>query len=200
MEPQQVNQINLKWEPLVLTREKVDYLWEQIRQYPQVFDDFSKGDKDSFVHKFFVPNNIFIDIGPGVGLAAGFAVRPGLDTVLHLVMFDRRIRGREHTFLEIMQYFFKGLKLRRMTAMVSSDNPMLKKLVERLGFKLEGNMRSSVMRDGKICDTFIYGILREELDDTMSSAQSTGSITDNPSKKGENGLLLGVGSEKPQDV
>lgn len=153
----------LRWEPLVLTDEKVRFIWDQLQQFPLVFDDFSKGRYDDFVAKFFVPNNVFIDVGPGVGLAAGFAVKPGLDAVLHLVMFDRRLRGRESTFKEIMAYFFQRLQLHRMTAMIADDARTAVKLVERLGFKLEGTMRGALLREGRYIDQHIYGILREEM-------------------------------------
>lgn len=152
----------IRWEPLVLTREKLAYLWEQIKNVPQVFDDFSRDDFEQFAGKFFIPNNVFVDIGPGVGLGAGFGVRPGMDAVLHLVMFDKRLRGREPVFKEIIQHYFSTLKLRRMTACISSDNPVGIKLVKRLGFKEEGCIRQAIKRDGKFHDQHIFGMLREE--------------------------------------
>ena len=163
----------LTWQPLVLSEQKVRDLWEQIQQFPQVFDDFSKGRYDEFVRHFFVPTNVFIDIGPGLGLAAGFGVRPGLDAVLHLVMFDRKLRGREPVFRSIMDHFFRKLNLRRMSALIADDCLTACKLCERLGFKLEGRMKKSILRDGQYHDTMIYGILREEFDGAMSTAQST---------------------------
>jgi hypothetical protein len=163
-----IGELRLKWEVLVLTKEKLDHLWEQVRQFPKVFDDFSKGNFDDFARRFFIPNNVFIDIGPGLGLAAGFAVKPGLDAVLHLVMFDRRLRGREMVFREIMSYFFKHLRLRRMTAMIADDCQTAIKLVERLGFKEEGRMKRAVLRDGKLHDQLIYGILVEEMNGSVS--------------------------------
>lgn len=163
----------LWWGALVLTEEKIKYLWEQMQRFPIVFDDFSKGNYENFLSKFFVPSNVFIDIGPNLGLAAGFATKPGLDSVLHLVMFDRRLRGREETFKEIMGYFFDKLKLRRMTAMIADDAIFAKRLVMRLGFKEEGCMRKSILRDGEFKDTYVYGILREEMNGTLSQTQST---------------------------
>ena len=147
----------------MLTEHKVQYLWNQISQFPQVFDDFSKGNYEEFARQFFVPNNVFIDIGPELGLAAGFNVRPGLDTTLHLVMFDRRLRGRESVFRDIMAYYFRAFKLRRMSAFIAADCLPGIKLIERLGFKLEGVMRKAVLRDRQYHDWKIYGILQEEL-------------------------------------
>jgi len=153
---------DLKWEPLVLTAAKISDLWKALQDFPIVFDDFSKGNFNDFFAKLCSPYNIFVDIGPGKGLAAGFAVRPGLDAVLHLVMFDGRLRGREGLFREILEYYFKSLKLRRMTVMLSEDARTGIKLAERMGFRLEGTMRKSIKRDGKLFDTRIYGILYEE--------------------------------------
>ncbi len=153
---------DLRWEPLVLTPSKVEDLWRQLQNFPIVFDDFSKGNFNDFLAKLCARQNIFVDIGPGKGLAAGFAVRPGLDAVIHLVMFDGRLRGREPFFREILGYYFNILKLRRMTIMLAEDARTGIKLAERMGFKLEGVMRKSIKRDGKLFDTRIYGILREE--------------------------------------
>ena len=168
----------LKWGPLVLTAGKLEELWEKTKQFPQVFADFSRGSYEAFAAKFFVPQNVFIDIGPGLGLAAGIATKPGLDTVLHLVMFDRRLRGREPLFKDIMRYFFQHLKLRRMTAMIAEDCVTAAKLVGRLGFKHEGCMKKSILRGGKLLDTHIFGILSEELDAPQVSAPAEGSIAD----------------------
>jgi len=148
---------------LILTEQKIEDLWEKVQQFPQVFDDFSKGKKEVFVERLLSPSNIFIDIGDGLGLAAGFNVRPRVDAIIHLVMFDRRLRGRESTFLEVMKHFFDKLQLRRMTSLVTQDSPMTIRLAERLGFKHEGTMRHSVLRGGQFLDTHIYGMLREEL-------------------------------------
>lgn len=159
-----LEQPQLKWGPFIATEQAVKDLWEKLQEFPQVFDDYGKDDFESFLGKIMHRNNIFIDIGPGVGLACGFAVRPRLDLVLHLVMFDRRLRGREELFMEIMDYFFQKLQLRRMTAMIADDCKTAIKLVQRLGFQLEGIMREALKRDGKLYDVQLYGILQEEFD------------------------------------
>lgn len=162
-------QQRVEWGPFVITEKSVDELWDKLQQFPQVFDDFGKNDKQGFVARLMQRNNIFIDIGPGLGLAAGMAVRPRVDMVLHLVMFDRRLRGREGLFFEIMDEFFKTLQLRRMTAMLASDARTGIKLVQRLGFTQEGLMRDALLRDGQLFDIEIYGILKEEFDATYEA-------------------------------
>lgn len=140
-----------------------------MQEFPQAFDDFSKGSFDDFTQRFFVRSNIFVDIGPGLGLGAGFGVRPGLDAVLHLVMFDRRLRGREWLFKDIMKYFFDRLNLRRMTMIVTEDAKTAIKLAQRLGFKHEGTMRQAALIDGNFLDMPVYGILKEEIDASIGS-------------------------------
>lgn len=158
---------DLRWELLKLSPGKLEWLWEKVKAFPQVFDDYSKDDFNDFAGKFLVRSNVFVDIGPGLGLAAGFGVRVGLDAVVHLVMFDRRLRGREWLFKEIMGYFFRVLKLRRMTMIVPAGvkTRTTVRLAERIGFKLEGTMRQAMLIDGKYMDNVVYGILREELTD-----------------------------------
>lgn len=171
----------MNWEPLVLTEQKVVDLWNQIRAFPMVFDDFSRDRYDLFVAKLFNPANVFVDIGPGLGLAAGVACTPRLDTVLHLVMFDRRLRGREPVFHEIMQFFFERLQLRRMTAMIADDCRTALRLVERLGFKHEGVMRQAMLKEGQYVDVYVYGILREELAAiTKHGGDSPGPVATDP--------------------
>lgn len=35
-------------------------------------------------------------------------------------------------------------------------------ILEKVGYRLEGRMRHSVIKDGKVLDQFIYALLREE--------------------------------------
>jgi hypothetical protein len=152
----------LSWHPFRMTKESVEVLWKRLQEFPIVFDDFGKGDFDGFLGKLMHRDNMFFDIGPGLGLACAFAVRPKLDTVLHLVMFDRRLRGREGLFLEILGWLFQNLQLRRCTAMITDGNRTAINLVQRLGFQMEGRMRQSLLQDGNYKDIEIYGMLREE--------------------------------------
>ena len=161
--PKNSSQERLSWELLVLTPERVEKLWEQVQQFPIIFDDFGKGDYKSFVAKLTDRRNAFVDIGPGLGLACLMGIRPRLDATVHVVMFDRKLRGRESTFKEILAYAFERLALRRITAVVSSDATLAAALAQRLGFHREGTMRQAMLREGHYVDVEIYGLLREEL-------------------------------------
>ncbi len=64
----------------------------------------------------------------------------------------------------ILDYAFKKLKLRRIEAEIFEGNPSSGKLLEKLGFKLEGFRRKAVKSraNNKIHNAIIYGLLREE--------------------------------------
>lgn len=156
----------MEYRPLVLTKGKLEYLWDRMRMYPQVFDDIIPRTFEVFKETMLAPTNQFYEIldkGEILGLAAATQVRPTLDANMHLVMFDRRLRGREPVLLAALRDFGIRAKLRRMTVVLPEDNKTAIKLVERLGFRLEGVMRKAHLRDGIYRDYHIYGILAEEL-------------------------------------
>src|SRR6188768_2723869 len=84
----------LEWHPLVLTKEKFVQLWNKMREFPIAWDDLSPPNADSFYTIMTNPKNHFYEFGDAIGLAAATNVRPRLDANFHLMMFDRRLRGR----------------------------------------------------------------------------------------------------------
>ena len=59
---------------------------------------------------------------------------------------------------EILSYPFKQLECGRLTAVVAKRNKKCRKMLKRLGFVEEGNVRKGFVKD----DAIIYGMLREE--------------------------------------
>lgn len=56
----------------------------------------------------------------------------------------------------ITEFGFKKLKLVRIWALISSDNPMSSRVLEKAGFKLEGRTKKSIYKKGKYFDGLIY--------------------------------------------
>lgn len=74
---------------------------------------------------------------------------------------------RDHGFAteasaRAIAYGFEELELKRIFAHYMVFNPASGKVMEKLGMKKEGVMRSHVMKNGKYTDIVYYGILREE--------------------------------------
>ncbi|MEJ1930789.1 GNAT family protein [Nostoc sp. NIES-2111] len=57
---------------------------------------------------------------------------------------------------------FKALPVARVYANVYSDNAASRRLLEKLGFRLEGILRKAIRKDGVLKDDCIYAVLREE--------------------------------------
>jgi RimJ/RimL family protein N-acetyltransferase len=64
--------------------------------------------------------------------------------------------------LGILSFGFNSLELFRIYANVMHPNMASMKLLEKAGFKFEGRMRKSVLKDGEWLDELRYSILEEE--------------------------------------
>ena len=54
---------------------------------------------------------------------------------------------------------FDEFGVHRVLELILADNERARKVVERLGFKLEGMMRGHVRRGGRLLDVAVYGLL-----------------------------------------
>lgn len=57
---------------------------------------------------------------------------------------------------------FETLELLRITGRVLGPNAASRRVLEKNGFRLEGVMRKAVVKDGRVYDMYLYGLLREE--------------------------------------
>ena len=62
-----------------------------------------------------------------------------------------------------LSYAFDSLAMERIEADIDPRNAASRRLVERLGFQLEGTLRAKWRVAGEVCDTSLYGLLRGEL-------------------------------------
>ncbi|MCA9905757.1 MAG: GNAT family N-acetyltransferase [Anaerolineae bacterium] len=68
-----------------------------------------------------------------------------------------------------MQFAFHEINLHRLQLTVFSYNARAIRLYEKLGFRKEGVFREALNRDGQRYHMFLYGILRREWEDSLSS-------------------------------
>jgi len=64
---------------------------------------------------------------------------------------------------EFIKYAFEQYDFIKIFAYVFSSNPSSGRVLEKTGFKLEGCMRRQIVKDGRILDQLVYGILQEEV-------------------------------------
>jgi ribosomal-protein-alanine N-acetyltransferase len=57
-------------------------------------------------------------------------------------------------------YAFDAYGLRRLYARVLEWNPASMRVLEKAGYALEGRMRASALKDGRVADEMLYGLVR----------------------------------------
>lgn len=62
----------------------------------------------------------------------------------------------------LADFAFRQLGLNRLTSYYRQDNHISRDLVERLGFKVEGNMREAWYTDGAFRDMVVVGLLKQD--------------------------------------
>ena len=63
----------------------------------------------------------------------------------------------------VVQHGFRERPLGRIEAYVFANNPASARVLEKCGFRFEGRMRRSVIKDGVVLDALIYAVLRDEV-------------------------------------
>lgn len=79
-------------------------------------------------------------------------------------MLARSHWGRGYAFeaaQAVVEYAFGTAGLHRLAARTHAGNDRSAKLLERLGFRLEGTLRGHVLRDGARRDCWLFGLLAE---------------------------------------
>jgi RimJ/RimL family protein N-acetyltransferase len=184
----------------------MESLWADFSKFWQVFDDVMPKTFEVFKQTLLNPYNAFYEFVEGdtaVGLASGMGIRPAVDAVIHIAMFDRRLRGRELVMLLCLGDFMVKYKLRRVTAFLADDNPMAKKLAIRLGFHHEGTMRAGFKRRGQFWDLQMYGMLLEELYAALKAHTDGPPVVapkPKPDANGQYSLSLGDAPSEPGGI
>lgn len=81
----------------------------------------------------------------------------------YLLRRDRWGQGLGREAMEaVVGHCFRGLKLNRLQAVIDPDNAASRKLVEALGFTLEGVLRETLFLGGAWRDDCVYGLLARE--------------------------------------
>jgi ribosomal-protein-alanine N-acetyltransferase len=57
-------------------------------------------------------------------------------------------------------------ELRRLYALPLASNAASARVLVKAGYVLEGTLRQSAIKDGRVCNQFVYAVLRDELRDT----------------------------------
>ena len=157
------------WAPLVLTRDRMIQLWQQMTEFPALADFIGAPDAEALWGLLMDKRNIFVDIGGGAGIGIALGVAPGRDAQVMFLMFDHQLGGREAVFADILRYWFRLVRLQRVTALTPAEHRPLAKLWKRLGFTREGVLRRACKWDGAWQDVLIDGLLVEDVGNAVAA-------------------------------
>ena len=62
----------------------------------------------------------------------------------------------------LVRFGFESFELERIFATVKADNPASARVLEKAGFTFEGRLRKAFLKNGKLVDSLMYSILRDE--------------------------------------
>lgn len=62
----------------------------------------------------------------------------------------------------LLRWAFEALDLNRVQAEADTRNAASARVLEKLGFRLEGTLREDCVVDGVVSDSWVYGLLRRE--------------------------------------
>ena len=87
--------------------------------------------------------------------------RKAMLSVILIEEYQKKGIGEE-ALKTAIKFAFEKMNLHRLEAEVIAFNEPSKKLVEKLGFRLEGTLREAKYSEGKYWDIYRYGLLRKE--------------------------------------
>jgi RimJ/RimL family protein N-acetyltransferase len=156
--------------PTFLNLEKLRDMWNRLKDFDVLFNDYVRGDFNAFINHFLVQ----VD---GEILAAGLMwdvddvgmfylndIRPAASAAVHFVFWDRVFTGREELCREGLRRLFKEFHFQRLQAEVPLYAQNTMAAVERIGFIQEGRIRRAVPYKGDWFDLNIYSVLPEDLE------------------------------------
>lgn len=158
--------------PFKFTREHTLRLYNAAKQFPVIFGRPLKSIEDFTA--YFITQNLSGDAEP-TGLIwviddfkGMFHLNEISDTeaTVHYSFFDRRHKGREELVRAMVKKVFEEYKFVRLNAYVPAYAGLrVRMFVERCGFKVEGRKRNATWWKDRWFDTYLYGILPEDLKD-----------------------------------
>ncbi len=139
------------------------------RYTTETYDSFlrsvaaAEGDPGSLAPRFAIERRTERDV---VGLVGHYRAHPVLEYVdVWYLLGSREVRGhglgRESVGL-LVDHLLRTETVERIGATCDVENVPSSKLLERLGFRREGTMRSALFHHGRWHDVHFYGVTRAE--------------------------------------
>jgi RimJ/RimL family protein N-acetyltransferase len=90
-------------------------------------------------------------------------LHPPHDASIHYTFFDRNTWGRIELCRKAIEYVFDTYGFNRLWTKVPVYTKYTLKFVERIGFRREGRIQSNALYKGKLFDTNLYALTKDEI-------------------------------------
>jgi len=161
--------------PLVLTPEKVRFLWGMFEKFPRILPDHLRGDFVWFMRLITDRESLWFELLNDDGEAAGVMwcnnIVWGVDAEAHIFFWDRRLKGREGVVRRMMEWVMDALQLPRLSTQAPSYARATIRFIKRIGMVEEGVVRKAFKYNGELYDYHLFGVLKEELQDGRKQEQ-----------------------------
>lgn len=142
--------------------EEVDELWNNLRQFPMLFDDFTWGNTDMFLRLLSSPDAVFYTVSD-VGMIWLTGVKKGATADLFIAFWGPCTHDEKMDLLKVAgRDAFNRYNLQRIGMTCYETNTPIRKMCEEVGAHQDGLLRKALMLRGELCNVMVFSILREE--------------------------------------
>jgi RimJ/RimL family protein N-acetyltransferase len=123
---------------------------------------FERMQKDEARTEFAIetPDGVLIGITGLLGIEKEHGVAECYCVIGNKEYWGKKLGTEIHSVL--IQWAFEKLDLYKIRADIRTNNPAIFRVVEKLGFKIEGTLRKEKLVDGQRIDLYHIGLLRED--------------------------------------
>ena len=146
-----------------LTKEKVHYWWEKLKNFDHLFNDDTYYDEINFFTKMFGENTHILEV-EDKGIMVLDNVIEGLKAQAHVSFWDFKLSARTKLIQDCLIWAILEFNLYRIEISIPEFSRALRRFVERrLNFKYEGRLRETLWYKGQLVDMIVLSVLRREV-------------------------------------
>ncbi len=151
---------------LQLTPDKVQWLWNHVKNYRTLFSDVIQDKAQAFSNMLESLDTYWLEVHEDdklVGLIYLSEISQVVDANIHILFFDHKMHDKGLLMKEIFEHLFKEFPaLNRISAAIPDIYFATKRLALNSGMRKEGVKRSSLLIGGRWQDEVLFGILASE--------------------------------------
>ena len=147
---------------LTFSQEKLDSIWEKIKDFPSIFVDDRMAKKEVYLKQFVKRDTIVLENDGGIIIIT--KIDPGLKATFHPVFWDHKLSARYEDLKDVLVWVFLYFNLERVETQIAPYAKAAIRFIEKkMGFTYEGTLRSYVRKNNSPMDMKVYSILKGEV-------------------------------------